>query len=336
MARPNWTSFGDGNVLSARGLRGMLRTASIVLLPAQIARTAYNVRFKQGLVKRRLGAVCRGTAPAQAQGSIVFDGVTTQYITVPDNAVYDLGTKWAIVLWVKSNGVAAVQYILSRDVTPTSAGKKTFAVYQDANRRLGFEMHDSAGTSFTLAPSAATDISDGLLHAVVIARDGATLSMYMDGDPTPKVTRTDLVAANSNIAGATKIGIGLTSNDNYVANFTNKFAGSVGMVMIFRFYTTVADILRWTTYRKYPNPKDPHVALALFFNYTKETGTTAKDWSLLENDGTLVGAPVRGAELGVPTLRVQHVSPYMTNTGLSQNLAFIGGDLYVTGVRTGR
>lgn len=322
---------GPGFRISVRGIRGMVRQASALVLPPQVLYLAQNLRLRSGLARRRPGAVVLYRAAAPANGSLEFTGANDKRVEFPDVSQYDLGTKWAVLVWAKTAGVpGGTQYLFGRDVTPTSAGEKTWAVSINASLQLGFEMWNSAGTATPLTAAAASLVTASTWFTVLIVRDGATLSMYVNGNPTPVLTRTDLNASLSNRAGATAAFVGLNSNDDGVANFTGLFNGSIALVALFTEYKSVTDLLQYTAFQKYPDPRDPTCILYAPFCYSKEAGTTAIDWSLVGNDGTLDGGtpPARGADhLGEPTNRVQGVT-YFGNaqTGLLKNVALIGGN----------
>lgn len=321
--------------VGARNLRGMMRQGSKIVLPRNVAREAKNVRFLDGLVRRRLGGIILGTAAAPANGALRFDGGSDRRVEFPYIAPYDLGTKWAIIVHAKTTGTpGATQYLLSKDVTPDHAGQKTFALGINSSRQLLFEMNTSDGTSRGLAGAAGTVVAAATFFSAIVLRDGANLYLHILGAPTAAASRADLGATLSNQSGDQDIMVGLNSNDNGVANFTNEFDGDISFVCIMRDWTSVADVLKYATYQKYPDPMDPRVILHAPFAYDAESGTVAKDWSSFRNDGTLVASPTRVSDISTPLNRVQALTVCEDpTTGTIDNISVIGGVFYADRVR---
>lgn len=321
--------------LGFRNPRGMLRRPSSLILPPDVAYLSQDMRHGAGIAERRPGAVRLLGIGAPALGSLAFDGTTGMYVTYADNAVYDLGTKWAIVVHAKTTGTpGGTQYLISRDVTPVSAGDKTFALSINSSLRLGFEMEDSAATSFPLTASAASVVTAATKFTALVYRDGATLAMHLNGSPTAALSRTDLVATNSNIAGAQPV---LLAQNYDGSSRTGAFDGTIGFVAIFRDFASLAQLLKYTTFQTYPDPKDPRVALWSAFTYSiEQSGSFAYDLSTVANNGTITGSPTRAAAITeAPALKVQAAFPFSDpQTGVVKNVALVGGDLYHSTVRS--
>lgn len=319
-------------------LRGMVRQGADIALPPTIARLLKNARTKDMVIRRREGAHLHRVADAIQYGALYFDGTSDRRVTFPDSEVLDLKTKWGIHVYAKTDGTpGADQYLFTRDVNPTSAGKKTFALGITSQRRLFFEMDTSDGTARDLAAAAGSLVAADTGFSALIVRDGVDLSLHLDGNPTPALSRADLSATLNNIAGTQKAIVGLNSNDNGVANFTNLFKGTIAVVTIFLDYTDVETLLRYTSKMKYPDPQDARVGLYAPFTYeVEQAGTVAYDWSTYRNHGTIVGAPTRVADIVQPAVRGQVLTSFEDpDTGLLQNLYLIAGVLYVETVRPG-
>lgn len=318
--------------IEVRDLLGMDRQVVESKLPPSLARLMQNARRKDLAVRRRAGSVILLSAAQPTYGALQFDGTNNRRVEFPDHADYDLGTKWALIVMAKTTGTpGGTQYLASRDVTPTHAGKKTMALSINNQRRLGFEMNDSAGTSFPLAAAAASVVGSAVAWTAVIYRDGATLAMHLDGSPAAALSRTDLDATLSNIAGVEKFIVGLNSNDNAVANFTGLFDGSIAFVGLMRDFVDVPTILQWTTMEKCPDPRDPRWILYAPFSYDAETGTVAKDWSLNANTGALKPAglePTRVTGFFQTPMPVQVLSTFETSGGAIYNVVMLGGAVY--------
>lgn len=312
----------------------MLRRPSSLTLPPEVAYLAQNVRFADGLVSRRPGAVRLLGVTAYATGALVGDGTTGKYVQVPDNAVLDLGTKWAIAFKFKTNGTpGGTQYLYSRDVTPTTAGKKTFALSISSALRVGFEC-SIGGTDYPLAPSGSTAILASTKVTVLIVRDGATLSMYLDGASSAVASRSDLPATTVNNAGAEP----LYFMQNYDGTTrTGAFNGTIGDFQLFRDFASVAQLLKYTTYQPYPDAKDPRVSLYFAWSYSIEgAGAVAYDLSRTADNGTIVGSPTRAASIAeAPLNKVQALFTFKDPiSGVVKVGALVGGDLYAASIRT--
>ena len=327
-----WPSFRRQTDIGFRGPRGMLRGPSSLLLPPNVARLAQNVRFNEGLVQRRPGAVRLLGISAYASGALTFPGNTGTYVTIPDNAVLDLGVKWAIAIHFKTTGTpGGTQYIYSRDVTPTTAGKKTFALTVSSSLQLGFQCF-VGGTDYSLAPAAGTTIPAATKVTILVVRNGATLTMYLNGSSI--ATRSDLPATTVNNAGVEALYIA----QNYDGTTrTGAFDGTIGWFGVFRDYASVAQLIKYTTYQPYPNAKDPRVSLYFAWSYSIEgTGTTVYDLSTTGNNGTITGAPPRPASIAeAPITKVQALFTFKDpTTGVVKVGALVGGDFYSGTVRT--
>ncbi len=333
--------FTDRETIRAYPLKGLLRGPSGLVLPPAQAYLSQNSVHGEQMVQRMQGCYRLYTALNPSNGRLIFDGTNNRRVEFPDIAAYDLGLKWAIPFQARlpAGAPGGTQYLFTRDCSPVTAGKKTFAISVGTTRQLGFEMNLSDGTSTPLAPVPASAVAASAVFTGVVVRNGATLSMYLDGDPTPVITRTDLSTGLKNFAGAQKAIVGLNSNDNGVANFTGLFSGDIGWVAILQDWTSIADLLAWTTAGPYADPLDPRVVLLASFGYSDESGTVAKDRSYLQNDGELKPAglePTRGAWLGTPPIPTQWMGVFGNPvTGLLQNCAWVAGQLLVSPVAPG-
>lgn len=335
MKRP----FTDRQTIRAYPLKGLLRGPSDLVIPPSQAFLSQDAVHGTAIVKRRGGAYPIYEAENPDNGRLIFDGTNDRRVEFPDIGAYDLGVKWAIVVgnFRIPSAPGGTQYLFTRDVTPAAAGRKTFAVSISDTRRMGFEMNENDGTSTPLAPAAASAITDNSVNTLVVYRDLGLLAMHLNGDPNPAVTRGDLDPGQPNAVGAQKAIVGLNSNDDGVADFTGLFNGDIGWVAIWQDYTSIADLLAWSTAGPYADPLDPRIVLLASFGYDDESGTVAKDRSYLRNDGTLIGSPSRGAWLGLPPIPTQALGVFGNpQTGLKQNYMWSAGRLLVSPVAPGR
>ena len=328
-----WDPTTQKGEIEVKGLRGMLRGPSNLVLPPEVAYLAENLDLTQGIAARRAGAVRLLGKTLTGFMGISFSNTTAEYISFPDAAPYDLGTKWAIAVHGKTTGTpGATQYLYSRDVTPTTAGKKTFALSIDTSRQLGVEVY-VGGTNYALTASGGTVVGSATKFAALLVRDAASLALYLNGSSTAVASRADLPATTVTQPGAEAIYLG----QNYDGSSrTGPFAGTIGWFGICQDFASVAQLLKYTTYQQYPDPKDPRWILWAGFGYTiEQSGAVAYDLSYLANNGTIVGSPARVAAITeVPVQRVQALFRFQNPaTGDLQNVCLIGGDLYYANVR---
>ena len=315
--------------------RGMLRQPSPLVLDPNVATLADNVKFGEAIVKRRPGCVQLTSVSPSALGAVTFDANTANYISVPYNAAYNLGIKWAVVVHVSVPSTpGGTQYIYSRDVTPTTSGKFSFWLRINSSGQLAASTYVN-GTEYALSPAAATALANGTKYAVLLVRDGTSFAMYFNGSPTAVASRNDLpIRAVTQPGTSEGIYLGQSYNGS---SASGAFAGTIGYFGIFRDFDSLQTILRYTTTTQWPNPADPRCLLHAPFGYWQEqSGSVVYDWSSVGNNGSISGSLVRAAPITefVP-LKGQSAFVMDDITGLPINVAVIGGVLYVQNVVDG-
>lgn len=320
--------------INVQDLRGMLRGPSNLVIPNNVAYLAENIDFSQGIAARRAGAVRLLGVTYSGNMAVTFNGTTANYITFPDTDAYDLQTKWAVAIQFKVAVTgSSEQFLISRDVTPTTAGAKTFAISRNGNDVFASTWVN--GTRYALTISGSLIINKNC--AALLLRDGAALSLYLDGGLEAGAigsdTRSDLPATTVTQPGAAAIHVG----QNYDGTTrSGPFVGTIGWIGVFQDYASLAQLQKYTTYQQYPDPKDPRCILWAGFGYSiEQSGTTVYDLSYLANHGTIAGSVGRTTKVtDIPLQKVQALFSFRNPvTGVLQNCALIGGTLYAADLR---
>ena len=323
--------------VEVKDLRGMLRGPSNLVIPNNLAYLAENIDFSQGVAARRPGAVRLLGQAFSGNGAVTFSGTTAVYASFPDSPSYDLGTKWAVAIHFKTTGTpGGTQYVASRDVTPTTAGKKTFALSIDSSRQMGVEVY-IGGTLYALTASGDSVVTAATKYTALIVREGAALSLYLDklaanGTVAPQLTRSDLPATTVTQPGAEALFLG----QNYDGTTrSGPFDGTIGWIGMFQDFASVAQLRKFCTFQQYPDPKDPRCILWAGFGYSMEgSSATIYDHSYLANNGTAVGIGRVASITDAPIQKVQALFTFRNPVdGALQNCAIVGGDMYFANVR---
>lgn len=144
--------------------------------------------------RRRLGKV--KIAQFTAYSTIVdFDG-TNDILTIPaDSRVIPLGTRWTFKILFQTDSIASNRYIMGR----TGAGAVSFKIMHSTSSTVVVTVTDSASNATTLTW---TGVAAATVCALQVARDGATLTGYLNG----VVQATTMHATNLLIGGAQQLG----------------------------------------------------------------------------------------------------------------------------------
>jgi hypothetical protein len=126
-------------------------------------------------------------------GSGYFDG-TGDYLTAPDNAVFDFGTSaFTIECWVYFNNISGDQYVLSYD-TGTTPDQNGINIYSGGWRIGGFNSYLITGSTGLIAQQ--------WIH-VAMTRDSNTLRAYING---VQLGTSDVTGVTFDATGAIHIG----------------------------------------------------------------------------------------------------------------------------------
>lgn len=130
---------------------------------------------------------------ATVGGSGYFDG-TGDYLTAPDNAVFDFGTSaFTIECWVYFNNISGDQYVLSYD-TGTTPDQNGINIYSGGWRIGGFNSYLITGSTGLIAQQ--------WIH-VAMTRDSNTLRAYING---VQLGTSDVTGVTFDATGAIHIG----------------------------------------------------------------------------------------------------------------------------------
>jgi hypothetical protein len=134
-----------------------------------------------------------------------FDG-TGDYLTAPFNPTFNLGTgNFTIEFWVNTSSTVAYATALRLGDTWTTG---SWALYLNDSGGSGYPSWWNQTGSYTLSTSGAL-INDGSWHHIALVRNGATMTMYIDG------TSRGTLSIGTNTVGdtTTKLWIGRDSSN---------------------------------------------------------------------------------------------------------------------------
>ncbi len=128
-------------------------------------------------------------------------------------------TNFSEEAWIKTT-TAANQYFVAEGSTSTNVPFD--GIYLDSTHKPAFTVRDNVGTQIVLTGSSA--VNDGRWHQVVGVRNGATMSLYVDGKQAATASASALgaVALNTTTVGALK----RTTVSNY-------FSGSIDEAAVY-------------------------------------------------------------------------------------------------------
>ena len=207
----------------------------------------------------------------QIGGAVDFDG-NNDYITVPDNDLYDVGTTATYSAWVNPAAIGSGMYIFEK----TQAGAEDKSLYVTSAGKAGFYLYNVSDWHDAGIESATT-LSAGTWYHIVGTYDGVRARLYVNG------VLENSRAVTGNVADS--IGAFVIGSRNGVSNF---FSGSIDEM---RFYNRplsadeVSQLYRLTT----PTGVDTGLKGYWSFNGQDVSGSSAFDRSGSGNTGTLGG-----------------------------------------------
>ena len=111
--------------------------------------------------------------------SISLDATTTDYLTMPDSAdwdVFDLTTdNWTIAMWVKHTAVATTQYYITQRLN----GANFWDFYHKADNTIQVTLVDAGATEISL--NGGSIASTGTWYHVALCKVGSSYGLYVNG-----------------------------------------------------------------------------------------------------------------------------------------------------------
>ena len=113
-------------------------------------------------------------------GAIEFSGVNDGYLALNNNAIISNNTDFTLAAWVKRSTLTTKDYIISwRD-----SGNFNNGIYLDENKRILFELSNSAGVRYLVLTSKGNSlegVGDTDWHYIAAVRQGRAMRLYRDG-----------------------------------------------------------------------------------------------------------------------------------------------------------
>ncbi|HXW53592.1 MAG TPA: LamG domain-containing protein [Myxococcota bacterium] len=164
--------------------------------------------------------------PGEVEEAFNISGTGIDYVTVPSSAALQ-PQNITVDAWVKANGSPGdFKYIIDKGASSIDcAGNASYALYTGESGGLFFYISD--GTTVVESPDAGTGVWDNQWHFVAGTYDGASVSLYVDGN-----------LVGSNPASLT-INYGFPDNTLYFGNYPDcttqnlSFDGGIDEVEIF-------------------------------------------------------------------------------------------------------
>lgn len=233
------------------------------------------------------------TVPATKSGAISLNG-STHYLTALNNAAMNQTGQLTLSAWVNFSTAGGQKTVLSR-----YTGLAGTSAYELSINGLNLRLDVGQGLGTTSAQSGGTVAADSAWHFIVVTRNGATVTFYVDG--VAQITGANTItAAALNTGGLTGLEIG---RRNGVANF---FPGKIDDV---RVYNSALNAAMVTTLRNngtgiYGNNTEPSLVMAWRFD---DMALTTVDYK----------ANIALSPTGGPTLADGNVPLGLTGIGAS-------------------
>jgi hypothetical protein len=210
--------YANGNISNMRFVLGTAVYTSNFVPPASPLQAITNTSLLTNMTSagiydaammtnmETLGDAKLSTAVSKFGGSSMsFDG-TGDYLTAPFNPTFNLGTgNFTIEFWVNTSSTVAYATALRLGDTWTTG---SWALYLNDSGGSGYPSWWNQTGSYTLSTSGAL-INDGSWHHIALVRNGATMTMYIDG------TSRGTLSIGTNTVGdtTTKLWIGRDSSN---------------------------------------------------------------------------------------------------------------------------
>jgi len=201
-------------------------------------------------------------------GAGYFDG-TGDYLTVPDNAVFDFGSgNFTIETWINPTSLPQTGFVLAKRPTGTAYGP--FVLGFNASSSITI-FCSTSGSAWNIQITSSIATPAGSWSHVAFTRNGSTFTLWVNGQSAGTGTNASALTVNSTVV---TVGVG-------AANLTDLYAGSISSLRIVKgtaVYTTA-----------FTPPTAPPTAITntqLLLNYTNAAiydGRTANNFETVGN-----------------------------------------------------
>lgn len=273
-------------------------------------RTAQNVRFRNGVAKRRKGAA-RIAVAGSDNAALNYDDASSEHLRVPlDTRVHKLGLRWTVELLVKEdNNPSGNEYLCG-----WFGGTGSFTIRLNSSRNVVAVVWDSAATATTLTSASA--FASGTAWPIQLVRDGASLTLRV---------------ANVSEATGTMSGTLLTrtpTSDFTVAahNNTEFFDGTIDYCRAFN----VARADHADGWRRLTDPRAEDV----LWDYGMEQDANAHvmDRSVYGNTALAVNTPTNATALCVQSSPILMMQGWLDANRVRKCMTNAGGLIYNAGL----
>lgn len=288
-------------------LGGLNTTADEDGMPLPFWAQYDNVRVGDGRARKAPGRnlVSRIASTAQSRS---FDGVA-DVVSFPLNAAqFDFGTRWTVRGLVALDAVSGVQPIVGWGATVNYP----FEINVE-DGVVKASVKDTSGN--TVALTGTTTFTAGQLIAVQLVRDGASLTLWVNG--VVEASSTSFTALDSGVP-TTSFLTGRSSGGDYIE-------GTMDFVSIL---SSAATDHRGSRMRLF-DPKAPDVLFDTVFDALPGSVAAAiRERSRFRNHGTLTGTSTLVSKIGVATAPVLMLADYVETDGRQRLLAVADRTLY--------
>lgn len=229
---------------------------------------------------------------------------SSAYLTVPDNAGFDLGASdFTIEAWVCcTTGAGNNRTIVAKSDRDTAGGEGTFVIQlQDSN--VAQMLFSTGGTGWEVNSSGTTTVALNTWYHIAATRSGSTFRLFVNGALEATATSSITLADNAQVV--TIAGLGYTSGT--VLNYFSGYISNLRIVKGTAVYTSA-----------FTPSTTPLTAI------TNTSLLTCQSNRFVDNS-----ASPKTISIGAGTPSVQRFNPFGTSTAYST--ATIGGSGYFDG-----
>lgn len=276
---------------------------------APVLRVARNVRFDRGAALRRPGMVRLAQVTSEMKGGN-FDGSNDTLSFHADPRIWPLGTRWTVETLARAETISGTHTIFGgAGVNPG------LRIQMDttSSNRVVVSVRDSAGTTTTLAVGS---LSTGVVYAIQVVRDGASLTLRVNGtETTGTMSATNALDTQEGGVSILLGGvIGGTSGGSL-------FDGDIDFVRVF----STAKTHQRDGYRRLLNPRADDVLVDIVTG--PDANGCARDRSRYGNHAKSSNPPTAATSIALNPAPIQGIAQRLKANG-SRELVVVAGGAY--------